>query len=398
MACGAPTSRSSGGRSAVHASSGTPARSASTIAGCSSAAAVPLVVRTSAGRPVADPTPSARNAPERSSWWTSTRSRPSSAAATRASASGVEREPGHTTACRSPARTHSSTRVDANVACTSAGRAAPSGVSAGSVRGVVMAATRIPRRGAARRTRRVGAEGRPPARLRPDRPVLGPARRRAGSRPRGGAARRARPRGLGRRRRRPAHDRAPGRRRRRPGASTSATRWGPAWRSTSPPRPPRSSGRSCWWAAHPGSPTTTSGPPATPPTGPSPSASARTACPRSWTTGSVCRCSPACRPRRASSRSGGATPPRGSPPASSSPAPVRRRRCGRPCPASRCRCSSIAGADDHRYADIAERTAQAIGANATWAVVPGAGHSAHLEQPDRFVDLVRPWLREVAAG
>jgi 2-succinyl-6-hydroxy-2,4-cyclohexadiene-1-carboxylate synthase len=58
----------------------------------------------------------------------------------------------------------------------------------------------------------------------------------------------------------------------------------------------------------------------------------------------------------------------------------------------------IAGADDHRYADIAERTAQAIGANATWAVVPEAGHSAHLEQPDRFVDLVRPWLREVAAG
>ena len=54
MACGAPTSRSSGGRSAVHTSSGTPARSASTIAGCSSAAAVPLVVSTSAGRPVAD--------------------------------------------------------------------------------------------------------------------------------------------------------------------------------------------------------------------------------------------------------------------------------------------------------------------------------------------------------
>jgi hypothetical protein len=67
MAWGAPTSRSSGGRSAVQASSGTAARSASTTAGWSSAAAVPLVVSTTAGRPVASPTPRARNAAERSS-------------------------------------------------------------------------------------------------------------------------------------------------------------------------------------------------------------------------------------------------------------------------------------------------------------------------------------------
>lgn len=56
----------------------------------------------------------------------------------------------------------------------------------------------------------------------------------------------------------------------------------------------------------------------------------------------------------------------------------------------------VAGADDPRYAAIAERTAAAIGANARAALVPGAGHSAHLEQPARFVDLVRPWLRAVA--
>ena len=67
MACGAPTSRSSGGRSAVQASSGTAARSASTTPGCSSAAAVPLVVSTTAGRPVASPMPTARNAPDLSS-------------------------------------------------------------------------------------------------------------------------------------------------------------------------------------------------------------------------------------------------------------------------------------------------------------------------------------------
>ncbi len=58
----------------------------------------------------------------------------------------------------------------------------------------------------------------------------------------------------------------------------------------------------------------------------------------------------------------------------------------------------VAGADDHRYVEIAERTAATIGANATAAVIPGAGHSAHLEQPARFVDLVRPWLRTVAGA
>ena len=52
----------------------------------------------------------------------------------------------------------------------------------------------------------------------------------------------------------------------------------------------------------------------------------------------------------------------------------------------------MAGADDHRYAAIAERTAARIGANARVALVPGAGHSAHLEQPQRVVDLVLDWL------
>ena len=51
MVWGAPTSCSSGGRSAVHTSSGTSAWWASTTAGWSSAAAVPLVDSTTAGRP-----------------------------------------------------------------------------------------------------------------------------------------------------------------------------------------------------------------------------------------------------------------------------------------------------------------------------------------------------------
>jgi 2-succinyl-6-hydroxy-2,4-cyclohexadiene-1-carboxylate synthase len=54
----------------------------------------------------------------------------------------------------------------------------------------------------------------------------------------------------------------------------------------------------------------------------------------------------------------------------------------------------VAGEDDHRYAAIAERTATAIGANARSALVAGAGHSAHLEQPDRFAELLLGWLAD----
>ena len=57
MVWGAPTSRSSGGRSAVQTMSGTRARSASTTAACSSAAAVPLVVSTTAGTAGGQPDP-----------------------------------------------------------------------------------------------------------------------------------------------------------------------------------------------------------------------------------------------------------------------------------------------------------------------------------------------------
>lgn len=53
---------------------------------------------------------------------------------------------------------------------------------------------------------------------------------------------------------------------------------------------------------------------------------------------------------------------------------------------------AVAGADDAPYAVLARRTAAAIGPNATSAVVTGAGHSAHLEQPHRFAALVLRWL------
>ncbi len=58
----------------------------------------------------------------------------------------------------------------------------------------------------------------------------------------------------------------------------------------------------------------------------------------------------------------------------------------------------MAGEHDERYAAIAERTAGAIGGNATTALVAGAGHSAHLEQPDRFLAALVHWLAATQAA
>jgi 2-succinyl-6-hydroxy-2,4-cyclohexadiene-1-carboxylate synthase len=52
----------------------------------------------------------------------------------------------------------------------------------------------------------------------------------------------------------------------------------------------------------------------------------------------------------------------------------------------------LAGADDAKFVALAERMATAIGDNATLSVIPGAGHAAHLEHPDRFLAAVQPWL------
>ncbi len=59
MVCGAPTPWSSGGRSAVQTTRGTPWWDASTTLGCSSAAAVPLVVSTTTALEVAAASPMA---------------------------------------------------------------------------------------------------------------------------------------------------------------------------------------------------------------------------------------------------------------------------------------------------------------------------------------------------
>jgi 2-succinyl-6-hydroxy-2,4-cyclohexadiene-1-carboxylate synthase len=54
----------------------------------------------------------------------------------------------------------------------------------------------------------------------------------------------------------------------------------------------------------------------------------------------------------------------------------------------------VAGADDAKFAALAERMADTIGGNARLALIEGAGHAAHLEQPDRFLAALRPWLAD----
>jgi 2-succinyl-6-hydroxy-2,4-cyclohexadiene-1-carboxylate synthase len=52
----------------------------------------------------------------------------------------------------------------------------------------------------------------------------------------------------------------------------------------------------------------------------------------------------------------------------------------------------VAGADDEKFAALGARMAAAIGPSASLALVEGAGHAAHLEQPERFVAITCPWL------
>lgn len=52
----------------------------------------------------------------------------------------------------------------------------------------------------------------------------------------------------------------------------------------------------------------------------------------------------------------------------------------------------LAGGLDDKFREAGARLASTIGPNATFQVVPGTGHSLHLEQPAAFVEILRPWL------
>jgi 2-succinyl-6-hydroxy-2,4-cyclohexadiene-1-carboxylate synthase len=51
----------------------------------------------------------------------------------------------------------------------------------------------------------------------------------------------------------------------------------------------------------------------------------------------------------------------------------------------------VAGAHDPKFVALAERLARAL-PRAELAVVEGAGHTVHLEQPARFLEVLLPWL------
>ncbi len=52
----------------------------------------------------------------------------------------------------------------------------------------------------------------------------------------------------------------------------------------------------------------------------------------------------------------------------------------------------VAGELDEKFGALGRRLQTTIGDNATFATVPGAGHAAHLERPEAFLAVVRPWL------
>ena len=52
----------------------------------------------------------------------------------------------------------------------------------------------------------------------------------------------------------------------------------------------------------------------------------------------------------------------------------------------------VAGARDPKYVALAQRLATGIGPGAELAVVAGAGHTVHLEQPEAFLAVLDAWL------
>ncbi len=56
----------------------------------------------------------------------------------------------------------------------------------------------------------------------------------------------------------------------------------------------------------------------------------------------------------------------------------------------------VAGEGDDKFVALAQRLGDTIGGNADVSLVAGAGHTTHLEQPDRFLDVLEPWLAATA--
>jgi 2-succinyl-6-hydroxy-2,4-cyclohexadiene-1-carboxylate synthase len=52
----------------------------------------------------------------------------------------------------------------------------------------------------------------------------------------------------------------------------------------------------------------------------------------------------------------------------------------------------VAGAADEKFSAEGQRLVESIGPNATLSLLEGAGHAAHLEQPELFLSTLRAWF------
>ena len=337
---------------------------------------------------------------ERSSWCTWSRTRPSAA---RASAIGVEREPGAITASVSPPRTHSSTSVAQNVAAVvSAGSEPVTHDSLGLVGHAHVPRPRGARsggtaggptvRGHRHRSRPAGGR----ARLHPDLGLLVADRRRPWPRSRPGPGRRTRPRRLGPRRARPV-----GRGRRRwPRPAVPAPTWATRWADASActprwPDPATVAAAGADQRHRRASTTPPSGPNAGRPT-------------RRWPDHAGGGRGGGLR-RRVAGPAAVRRPARGDRPSAGpagqhrrrpglQPAPGRHRHPGAPVgPAGRscpCRCWWWPAQRDPKFVALAERL---VGGHRirrrSWRWSPEAGHTVHLEQPESFLAVLAPLAR-----
>lgn len=58
----------------------------------------------------------------------------------------------------------------------------------------------------------------------------------------------------------------------------------------------------------------------------------------------------------------------------------------------------VAGGADTKFAVLAARLADHIGPNTTLSVIPGVGHTTHLEAPEAFLAVLRAWLTAHVPG
>ena len=52
----------------------------------------------------------------------------------------------------------------------------------------------------------------------------------------------------------------------------------------------------------------------------------------------------------------------------------------------------VAGENDKKFVELALRLTTAIGGNAKLQIIEKSGHTPHLEQPQRFLDVVNEFL------